>query len=582
MKFGPAWFAMSKFLVVVIGGRSLVVDAFAAILACMSGRLGYRIAWLVVLLVAAGVRLYAPDWDSAIAAHPDERFLLGVAQAAPLTRNLCRVAPEFPYGHLPVTLARILVLAAPEADPLFAARLLSALVGWLLVPLSGVVVWSICPPHWDRRWRRRAVLLGAMLATFAPFLIQQAHFYTVDPLATALACSAVLAGARRRFGAAGVLTGLALACKLSIGLIIPALAVSMVWTFYQTHGCLRGAFAAMRHDLVPLGIGTVGAFVIASPWSLITPVACWQGPVIQSLMAAGRFDFPYTRQYAHTLPYIYPMVQMGLWGVGFGAMVAGLVGLFVAPFHLSRHSERLAWVWTVLYIVAVGGLAVKFPRYLLPIYPWWLAWAARSLIDLCVGPRRVPGSRLIIAAVMLLTLVPGMAQVSVYARPHPWIVASRWLYGHQPPATPIAVEAWDHPLPVPLPCGSPERFEQITAPIFLEASADKARQLAGAAEADVVVLATRRGYGAISRMPDRYPATLAWYRDLFGIRTVRTFSRCPRIGLLALTDDPLKDAGLPVAASLAERCDTPFALRLPRLDESFRVYDAPTTVLLGD
>ena len=36
---------------------------------------------------------------------------------------------------------------------------------------------------------------------------------------------------------------------------------------------------------------------------------------------------------------------------------------------------------------------------------------------------------------------------------------------------------------------------------------------------------------------------------------------------------------MPVSQSLAERCGTPWALRLPRLDESFRVYDAPLVVI---
>ncbi|MFP4395422.1 MAG: hypothetical protein ACLFTI_09180 [Anaerolineales bacterium] len=51
-------------------------------------------------------------------------------------------------------------------------------------------------------------------------------------------------------------------------------------------------------------------------------------------------------------------------------------------------------------------------------------------------------------------------------------------------------------------------------------------------------------------------------------REVIAFGRCPRLGPLALSDDPLADSGLPVTISLAERCGTPYALRLPALDEN--------------
>jgi hypothetical protein len=39
---------------------------------------GYRWLWALLVLVATGLRLPHPDWDGGIAAHPDERYLLGV------------------------------------------------------------------------------------------------------------------------------------------------------------------------------------------------------------------------------------------------------------------------------------------------------------------------------------------------------------------------------------------------------------------------------------------------------------------------------------------------------------------------
>jgi hypothetical protein len=176
-----------------------------------------------------------------------------------------------------------------------------------------------------------------------------------------------------------------------------------------------------------------------------------------------------------------------------------------------------------------------------------------------------------------------MAQAAVYMQLHPWVEASRWLYAHVPPGATVAVEQWDHPLPVPLSEGDPDRYTQVALPVFAAAerteSAALAQLDAALREADVIVLASRRGYGAIARQP--WPDVQSWYRRLISSREAMAFARCPRIGPIALTDDPLADAGLPTPISLAARCGTPYALRLPRLDESFRVYDAPMVWVSG-
>jgi 4-amino-4-deoxy-L-arabinose transferase-like glycosyltransferase len=530
----------------------------------------YWLQWTVLLLLAAALRFPAPDWDGGIAAHPDERFLLDVAQKAPLWGDPCAAAPDFPYGHLPLYVARALVMVAPHADPLYAARLFSGLLGILLVVLAGAFGRALAGD--------RAGLLAAAVMAFAPFPIQQARFFTVDPLGAVFASGAVLAGMRRRWRTAGAFAGLAVACKVSLGWVFVPLVVGGLSQESRVESRRAGAARRAASTL----LSAVAAFALASPWALLRPAACWRGPLIQAAMAAGRFDFPYTRQYAGTAPFVYPLVQMALWGLGPAAALAGVAGVGLAVRRRRRLSfaKRVALIWTVVYFLATAGLYVKFPRYLLPIYPVWAAWAIWAVGrpgESVVG--RLKGA----LAVCLFTLPLGLAQVAIYAEPHPWIEASRWIYAGSPPGATIAVEQWDHPLPVLLPEGAPERYTQVVLPVFGADLPEKQAQLEDALEgADVIVLASRRGYGALSRQPERYAATLTWYRALLTERAVVAFGRCPRLGPLALADDPLADAGLPAPASLAKRCRTPYALRLPRLDESFRVYDAPMALVMKD
>jgi len=539
-----------------------------------------------LLLLATALRLPAPDWDApssdvgmAMAAHPDERFLLGVAQATPLWGDPNAASPDFPYGHLPVYVARLFVLVAPTADPLIALRLFSGLIGVLLVALAGA--WGHTLAGRRGAAAEWGALLAAALMACAPFAIQQARFYTVDPLGAALASGAILAATRRRWPLAGMLSGLALACKTSLAWCAVVVGVGYVLWVIQIHlapytsRLLSTVYHLLVHVLLPLTL----AFVLASPWAVLRPAASWNGPAIQALMAAGRFDFPYTRQYARTWPFLYPLVQMALWGLGPAATLLGIVGMVAAWRRWRRlpFTPGLAIVWMLTYFLMTAGLYVKFPRYLLPLYPVWAGWAASA----CVRRQKSHVVRRGLAVPALVTTaLLGWAQVSIYTAPHPWIAASQWIYANVPAGSTIAGEEWDHTLPVPLCEGDAARYLLLTAPVYAAETPEKATRLAEIAQnADVVVLASQRGYGALGRQPDRYPLTLNWYEQLLDERDVIAFGRCPHLGPLALSDDPLADAGLTPSLSLAERCGTRYALRLPHLDESFRVYDAPPVLL---
>ncbi|MBN1262255.1 MAG: glycosyltransferase family 39 protein [Anaerolineae bacterium] len=543
------------------------------------------IAWCLLLLLASALRLPAPAWDGGIAAHPDERFLVGVAEATPLWGDPNAVSPDFPYGHLPVYVLRLLIIAAPGRDALFAARLLSGLIGVLWVVVTGVLGACLLGESGG--------LVSAALIAVAPFPLQQARFYTVDPLGTVLISLAVVAVLRRRWLGAGVLLGLAVACKASLAWGGGALLFA-VWEHHRTRSRvrflksspLRSEVWTVIRDVCNVLAGAGGAFVLASPWAVLRPAVAWRAVLIQAGMASGRYDFPYTRQYAGTLPFVYPLTQLALWGIGPIALLLAGAGLGWVWLRWRRGTfrKRVVWIWTVSFFLATAGWFVKFPRYLLPVYPALAAWAVWGLTGVnrlwrFSRFRRMLGYGLA-ALLVVSTGTLGCAQLSIYGAPHPWVQASRWIYGTLLPGEQIAIEHWDHALPAPLPDLPEHRFEVMTLPVLDEASAAQREALEeAAAMADLIIVASRRGYGALARSPDKYSETLAWYAHLFASRHPVMFQRCPRVGPVAITDDPLADAGLDSGTSLAVRCGARYAVRFPRLDESFRVYDAPLVVL---
>ncbi len=207
-------------------------------------------------------------------------------------------------------------------------------------------------------------LLATTITAFAPLLVQHAHFYTVDPLGMTLASGAILAAQRRRWELAGIFGGLALACKLTLVIVFIPLVVTALMGGAPRGGSSGGA-ASPR--LTRVGLGAVCAFLVASPWSLLTPRLCWRGPLQQSLMAAGHYELPYTMQYSGTLPYVYPIVQMGPWGLGRWRL-AGCprIGDRDQTTRWAETSHRCTRVsWALVYLGIVGGVSTKFPRYML-------------------------------------------------------------------------------------------------------------------------------------------------------------------------------------------------------------------------
>ena len=180
---------------------------------------------------------------------------------------------------------------------------------------------------------------------------------------------------------------------------------------------------------------------------------------------------------------------------------------------------------------------------------------------------------------LIYSLLHCLAFVGLYRTPHPWLAASDWFYDHAACGTVVAVEQWDHPLPL-----DSTGYDLRELPVFDEDTPEKWAAIEQAlGEADYVIIASRRGYATLARWPERYPLTARYYRLLFegrlGFKPVACFGRYPRLGPLALVDDPA--AGLGFSLPAICQPEVPLVLRLGRLDESFAAYDHPQVVILG-
>jgi 4-amino-4-deoxy-L-arabinose transferase-like glycosyltransferase len=533
--------------------------------------LSIRVLLLLSLFLAAALRFWHLDWDGGIGAHPDERYIVSVAEALrwPDRLNPFDVSPDFAYGHLPLYLLALLRLPGTGADLLFVGRVLAALFD------LGAVVLTFALGR--QAWGKRVGLLATTFVALMVLRVQQAHFYTADtPLAFftvgALLFAVRLAkcGRSRDAWLAGVWAGLALGSKFNAVLLAMPLGAACIAA--PVRPGLRWRYA------LRIGAGALAAFALTNPLALLSFPTFWRNVAREAAIARGLLDVPYTRQFHTTWPYVYSVLQQLRWGIGWPLGVAAFGGFFYAVWRAVRKPVSAAeWVlaaWMIPFFVLVGALYAKFPRYWLPAAPVLSIYAAWLLVTLYHRFRRV--ASFLVCLSLVYALLFCLAFANMYRSPHPWLSASAWIRQNVPPGAVIAIEQWDHPLPV----GGIDGYDVRELPVFDKDSAAKRESTeAILAEADVVVVASRRGYATLARWPERYPLMARYYRQLFEgalcFEPAACFGRYPRLGPLALRDDPT--AGLDFA--LPEACWFGSSLRLGRLDESFVVYDHPQVMI---
>ncbi|MCD6289490.1 MAG: phospholipid carrier-dependent glycosyltransferase, partial [Anaerolineae bacterium] len=392
----------------------------------------------IILLTALTLRLYNVNWDEGHHAHPDERWICMVATEMHWPKDLAtafdphattwnplydyngsKAAGEyrmrhFAYGHLPLYLLTVIAWALHDLAPL-AEKLgmPGGLVHWLFMantydgfpqvgrPLSalfdtGTVLLMYLIGR--RVYDRRVGLLAAAFSALTVLQIQLAHFYAFDPVATFFIMVALLGSVRmaqegdvRSAVLAGVGAGCAVSSKFSAMPILAALGIGALipaWRAFRLHGWNSPQAAVQLSRGVKLALVAilvaVVAFAVTSPFALLDWKA-YRTSVIeeQGAMVRGKVDFPYTRQYRGTTPYIYQIKQQVRWGMGWPLGLVAFLGFGWVLARAMRGRARLEeWVllaWAVPYFGITGAFMVKFMRYMLPVVPLFALMGAAML-----------------------------------------------------------------------------------------------------------------------------------------------------------------------------------------------------------
>ncbi|MCO5183026.1 MAG: glycosyltransferase family 39 protein [Anaerolineae bacterium] len=648
---------------------------------------------VLVLVVAAWLRLTHIDWDEYHHFHPDERYISWVATtiewpddlATGLTPNRSSFNPfywppdasgggvgvfqdrprDFAYGHLflylGVAASDLVNQIGPSLIPylpdnwflttdILNARLQGpyehiTIVGRALAAIMDLGTIVLLYLLGKRLYHPAVGLLAGSFLALNVMHIQLSHFFTSDPFMTffvVLALLGLVSAIDRRLsmtqriiwllvGAAAV--GFAVGNKFSAVMLLLPLALTVWWmgaarkrqdgTDIELPGLSLSKRVLM---LVLTGVIALVAFTVTNPFAVLdntcstdlgliefgpfqlenlsTGSCYFKNVFTQQRMVSGESDLPFVRQYAGTLPWLYHMEMQIKWGMGPVLGLLAFLGLAWAIYHAVRAlwqddgftwsvplTARPHWVilaWVVPFFLTTGGFYVKFMRYLQPIVPFLMLYAAAMLWQI----KRPKLRALAITACLLFTALYALSFVNMYNTPHSWVDASKWIYRHVEPGAVILGESWDDQMPIALVVDDQYRTAnqyQIAQTTWLLGTEDGDNEakviqnLASIAAADFVTLASNRVYGVVPRQPERYPYSSQFYEMLFdgslGYDLAYVTNRSPNLAGIHLQPDMFTWAEVDAPRFVSDYFEAQGGVNWGRVDESFTVYDQPLVLI---
>ena len=475
-------------------------------------------------------------------------------------------------------------------------------------------------------------VLAALLLALTVTHIQLAHFLAVDPYMTFFVVSAIYLMIRAlqaerpglMLGLAAFCVGLAIGSKFSGILLGLPLFLTWFWARALSLVKLRRG-GRMFLSLIGTMLTVLLAFALTNPFALLdmscealsvpvsfgriqVPSFNWRSCFLfnigkQAAMVNGDDAFPFVRQYFGTTPFIYFLEMQLRWGMGWLAGGLGILGslwifirstwrlnwrnLFNSSKYFVRPSARPFWLvlaWCVPFTISTGTFFVKFMRYWQPLIPFMLIFGIGFLWTW----RRIWLRNLVAISTLTMTALYAVAFMSIYLQPHPWVIASLWVYDNIDPDSSILNEKWGDRLPSTLLVDGVQlsarsyRYQHDTLTWLSgigtadneEKWVDNMHRLA---DADYIIIESNRIYGVVPRLPALYPLSGLVFQPLFdgdlGYEAVYVTGRVPKIGNVHFKPDLFSWPGLTPPAAVRAWLDAHPGLTIGRADESFMLYD---------
>jgi 4-amino-4-deoxy-L-arabinose transferase-like glycosyltransferase len=329
-------------------------------------------------------------------------YLVSLAQTVGRGYGLIPATPPWPADRPPLSPVEEMARAAPEQAGLF-------LAGRLVTALLGTATIAVVFAFGNRLFGKQTGLLAAFLYAIAPLAVLHAHFLTVDVPATFFVALALLWAARllkspawKDCALAGVWAGLAAATKYNAGLVLVAPVAALFLN--RTPGDRAPRRAAPLAVLIAIAAVT---FLIACPGPWLNWDAFWNGTYPGSGVRYELFEHARTGHgylFVSTGPgWLYPLRVSLPYSLGLPLLLLALGGFVLACLRRTPQ-DRVLLSFLLLYYLLTSLSAVRFARYMLPLFPVLCVLAARLAMQPSERRPIVAAWRAVGAVVACLTL----------------------------------------------------------------------------------------------------------------------------------------------------------------------------------
>ncbi|MDC0358803.1 6-bladed beta-propeller [Oligoflexia bacterium] len=340
--------------------------------------------WLLLMILLAGTALRLTGITHGSSYHPDERHMVMVAEKL----SWADMNPHsFAYGSFPFYL---LWAVAHSLSPFF-DNLVSYdklfIVGRSICLTFGVAAIFLTYLLAQTIYRNPLVsLIASALLAFNVFHIQLSRFYTVDVILTTLTLAAIWGAVRiaqtgkiRFYVFTAIMIGAALATKISVLFLGLSILAAL---FVRQHR--KGHFFDKGLLWLPLlmALLIIITFFVLEPYAYLDFETFWKNTQEQTNMVRGQWRPPYAIQYEGTTPYLYPLEQIWHYTMSWPIALLALAGLLVTlgkQFKHPKGEELILLLWILPLYLITSAFQVKYPRYLLPLYPQLFLFAAALL-----------------------------------------------------------------------------------------------------------------------------------------------------------------------------------------------------------
>lgn len=458
-------------------------------------------------------------------------------------------------------------------------------------------------------------LLAAIITTFAPGLIQAAHFGTTESLLTMLFLASIYfsiqlyeENTRKKkshpgknlqiISWLGLSIGIAIGSKLTgIFFLIPPLLV-LISSCNQLNLNLkvkkaRSQSLSLLRKLISQGllilVFTLIITVLASPYNLVE----WRDFMsavfgYEKDVATGVYPAFYTTQFVDTTPIIFQVQKVFPYVLGWPVFILGSSGLLLMVFNIvvnfflkiiqsikyyvfrirakkrKYHSILTTYYFLLtasflIYFIPNAFLYAKWTRFMTPIFPFFAIFSgyflsvilgsiSDSRIDIRAKSRDSGQARMtiklgyysIVLLVIIGSITPGLAFMSIYTHPDTRLQASYWIYDNIPDNSYVLSETAnvvDIPLGIPnynlkpitynLTVISFDFYHLDENPLIFD------RLLSELERADYIFIPSRRLFANYTRLSNKYPLLNRYYELLFsgalGFTKVAEFNSFPSL-----------------------------------------------------